>query len=368
MNIAASIVLTAVFAAPAGPSFRFQPGQSFLIKLEFKTKGTFKGTPSAMTALYEAVVDISKDGEGSKLAIRFERFSKEMSAAGMPTMISLWSGVGLKQVQDGKLVRNIPGEKDERFEIFRRPLLELGMTARAEKIAPHVDPKVDLRNEIIYFFTSLMLALPVLPAKAGTTWSGERGVPPPSPNALQPPMKLKYAIEASDDKWVVIGFSGTREADDHPGKDSEGHVRDEVTGKTRFATAGAPALDTMYTIHTTAKLPDGKETDIAIRADLHITQTTSLTAASVAAGKVETSGGDGSSAEKAIVVQAPNDEAGVKAEYAWLKQRYPGCRPVKQHLFNDDQHNRIFDILDIETADGTKKSVYFEISSFKGKW
>jgi hypothetical protein len=213
-----------------------------------------------------------------------------------------------------------------------------------------------------------MLALPVLPAKAGATWSGERGVPPPSPNALQPPMKLKYAIESSDDKWIVIGFSGVREADDRPGKDSEGHIRDEVTGKTRIAAAGAPTLDTMYTIHTTAKSPDGKETDIAIRADLHITQTTSLTAARVAAGKVETTGGDGSSSEKAVIVQAPNDEAGVKAEYVWLKQRYPGYRLVKQHLFDDDQRNHIYDILDIEIADGTKKSVYFEISSFKDKW
>ena len=128
----AVMFLATLMAPPGAPSFRFQPGQSFLMKLEFKTRGTVKGTSSEITALYEAVADVSKDGAGLKLTVRFERFSKQSSGPGLPTQISLWSASGLKQVQDGRLVRNVPGEKDEHFEMFRRPLLSFRVAAKAD--------------------------------------------------------------------------------------------------------------------------------------------------------------------------------------------------------------------------------------------
>lgn len=74
---------------------------------------------------------------------------------------------------------------------------------------------------------------------------------------------------------------------------------------------------------------------------------------------------DGSSFEKAIIIEATNDFQGVKDEYAWLKQNYPGYKSQGQSL---NMHNKKpYDILHIITADGNKIDVYFDISKSYGK-
>lgn len=75
---------------------------------------------------------------------------------------------------------------------------------------------------------------------------------------------------------------------------------------------------------------------------------------------------DGSSYEKAIVIQETSETKGVSAEYGWLKKKYPGYKMQSQALNFKDK--KPYDILNIETSDGEKKAVYFDISNFFGKF
>ncbi|HXL58224.1 MAG TPA: hypothetical protein VN958_18310, partial [Chitinophagaceae bacterium] len=76
--------------------------------------------------------------------------------------------------------------------------------------------------------------------------------------------------------------------------------------------------------------------------------------------------GDGLSYETAIVIDAKNERAGVDKEYEWLRQNYPGYILNKQSL-NYSKH-KPYDIIDIKTADGVEKKIYFDISGFFGKF
>jgi predicted Zn-dependent protease len=75
---------------------------------------------------------------------------------------------------------------------------------------------------------------------------------------------------------------------------------------------------------------------------------------------------DGSSYEKAIVIEEKSEKKGVDAEYAWLRQNYPGCRVGKQALNFKDK--KPYDILTITTAEGETRQIYFDISNFFGKF
>lgn len=75
---------------------------------------------------------------------------------------------------------------------------------------------------------------------------------------------------------------------------------------------------------------------------------------------------DGSSYEKAIVIIATNDFAGIRAEYDWLKVHYPGAKTKSQSLNHKDKKS--YDILNIVTADNQEKAVYFDITSTFGKF
>lgn len=82
--------------------------------------------------------------------------------------------------------------------------------------------------------------------------------------------------------------------------------------------------------------------------------------------KLSSNDGEGSSYDKAVVITSKNETEGINAEYAWLKEHYPGYKTEMQSL--NYQNKKPYDILNIITADGTKKSVYFDISGFFGKW
>jgi hypothetical protein len=85
-----------------------------------------------------------------------------------------------------------------------------------------------------------------------------------------------------------------------------------------------------------------------------------------AAGHVTYGGGDGSSCEARVLIHGAADgEAGVAAEYAWLKQKYPGHQVERQALGQCEQ--RPADVITIRTADGKELTVTFDISEFFGK-
>ncbi len=75
---------------------------------------------------------------------------------------------------------------------------------------------------------------------------------------------------------------------------------------------------------------------------------------------------DGSSYEKAVVIQEKSEMTGVDAEYAWLRKYYPGYKFNGQSL--NSHEKKSYDIISIVTADGEKKDVYFDISNFFGKF
>jgi hypothetical protein len=75
---------------------------------------------------------------------------------------------------------------------------------------------------------------------------------------------------------------------------------------------------------------------------------------------------DGSSFEKAIVIEERNSSKGIAAEYAWIKENYPGCTMKKQALV---QHkNKPYDVLTIVRSDGREKEIHFDVSNFFGKF
>ena len=80
-------------------------------------------------------------------------------------------------------------------------------------------------------------------------------------------------------------------------------------------------------------------------------------------------GGDGSSAEKALVINAKSSKTGISAEYAYI-ERLCGIRGVDyihriQRLMGIN--DRMYDVLEIEMKDGSVRSFWFDITAFYGK-
>ena len=75
---------------------------------------------------------------------------------------------------------------------------------------------------------------------------------------------------------------------------------------------------------------------------------------------------DGSSYEKAIIINEEHEKPGIDAEYAWIRRQYPVSRTLGQALTY--YKNQPYDIIHIVTADGNKSDVYFDISKFFGKF
>jgi hypothetical protein len=75
---------------------------------------------------------------------------------------------------------------------------------------------------------------------------------------------------------------------------------------------------------------------------------------------------DGSSFNKAVIIKETNEGDGITAEYKWLADHYPGYSSEGQGLSEYDKHP--YDILHIKTTYGKKVDVYFDITSYFGKW
>jgi uncharacterized protein YcfL len=69
---------------------------------------------------------------------------------------------------------------------------------------------------------------------------------------------------------------------------------------------------------------------------------------------------DGMTMEKAIPVKS------IAAEYEWIKTNYPGAQVTSQALLSKNKKH--YDLLTFETAEGKTKKVYFDITSFFGKF
>ena len=81
-------------------------------------------------------------------------------------------------------------------------------------------------------------------------------------------------------------------------------------------------------------------------------------------------GGSGETPESAVVILgAPNSIAGIAAEYSYLKKKFGRENDdwllIRQSVLN--QKDKVYDRMDLDLKDGSKKSVFFDISEFFGK-
>ena len=73
------------------------------------------------------------------------------------------------------------------------------------------------------------------------------------------------------------------------------------------------------------------------------------------------SGGDGSSYEQAVVINnAKYRETGLVGQRLWLAKRYPRYRQTNETLVTSA--NRQYDKIEIATADGQSRNVYFDVT------
>jgi hypothetical protein len=75
---------------------------------------------------------------------------------------------------------------------------------------------------------------------------------------------------------------------------------------------------------------------------------------------------DGTSFDKAIIIEEQTESKGVNAEYIWLKQHYPGYKLKNQSLSN--YNKKPYDVMNIVTSEGENKNIYFDITNFYGKY
>jgi len=77
-------------------------------------------------------------------------------------------------------------------------------------------------------------------------------------------------------------------------------------------------------------------------------------------------GGDGSSCRQAVVIAGAHHETeGVRAQRWWVFTKQPGSRIASQDL--SEQDGRQLEAIQILTAEGSSKTICFDITSFFGK-
>ena len=77
------------------------------------------------------------------------------------------------------------------------------------------------------------------------------------------------------------------------------------------------------------------------------------------------SGGDGTSATNAVIIDAKSDLSATRTEYAWLREHVPGAKGSRQSLVHDASHT--YDLIEVILPDGTKRSYFFDITRTYGK-
>lgn len=80
-------------------------------------------------------------------------------------------------------------------------------------------------------------------------------------------------------------------------------------------------------------------------------------------------GGDGATEQTAVIINASSSMVGVPAEYEFIKSKYGARRHdrelVKQELYLNN--SKIYDIISIQTANGSSVQIFFNITKFYGK-
>jgi hypothetical protein len=80
---------------------------------------------------------------------------------------------------------------------------------------------------------------------------------------------------------------------------------------------------------------------------------------------VSFAGGDGSSIENAVIIKAPNELAGVRGEYDWIRKNHPDWQLKRQSVLNTG--GKVYDKMDFQTPQDQPVTLYFDTSDFFGK-
>jgi uncharacterized lipoprotein NlpE involved in copper resistance len=75
---------------------------------------------------------------------------------------------------------------------------------------------------------------------------------------------------------------------------------------------------------------------------------------------------DGSTIEKAIIINVKTEEDGTNFEYSWIRQHHPGYRMLQQALLFCKKIP--YDRIDILDRQGNRVEIYFNISEYFGKF
>ena len=83
------------------------------------------------------------------------------------------------------------------------------------------------------------------------------------------------------------------------------------------------------------------------------------------------SGGQGETAENAVVIYTRSSKIGIAAEYAYVEQicgeRDVDWKLQRQSLLTgEEEGGKAFDLLEVELKDGRKKEFWFDITAFYG--
>jgi hypothetical protein len=80
--------------------------------------------------------------------------------------------------------------------------------------------------------------------------------------------------------------------------------------------------------------------------------------------------GDGATKESAVVINATSSIVGIDAEYQWLTSCFgKQDRDWKVEIrMQSDDNGRSYETFVIELSDGSSKTIYFDISSFYGRF
>ncbi len=86
--------------------------------------------------------------------------------------------------------------------------------------------------------------------------------------------------------------------------------------------------------------------------------------------KISFTGGPGDTTATAVIISgAPNSRVGIDAEYYYLGKKF-GQRNVDWKLKRQSvlqEKGKVYDCMEIEMKDGSKKTVFFDITEFFGK-
>jgi hypothetical protein len=77
------------------------------------------------------------------------------------------------------------------------------------------------------------------------------------------------------------------------------------------------------------------------------------------------SGGDGLSCDAPIVIKAEHESEGIRAERWWVFTKNQGAKIEKQSVSSES--GKDLETITLTTADGGRKTVCFDITSFYGK-